>query len=105
MISENDKVVALQLHPMTIVNFESGVVPMEIWHFKIVAFNFASLSAINNVILLSDVRFTVQVLEEHGWVVDVEGDFFLIFFQIPDYYSIVFFVLLDSEELPIFRHL
>jgi hypothetical protein len=63
---------------VSVVQFESAVFHVEILNSKVVGFQDAALVAIDQVILLCDVRFAVLVLEEKSAGIGVKRFYFFI---------------------------
>ena len=96
-VSEDDKVMGLNFHSMASTNTEVDILKFEITDFEVVAHYFAALLAVQDVVLFSYVGHSIEVLKEMSGVFAIEGFFFSVIIQVPDYDGVFGLRQLDSD--------
>ena len=81
---------------------ESGVSNIKVFNLHVVSFELAALTAVDNVIFLSDVWEAIFVLKEQCIVVNIETRGLQIFLDIPNYDAIERCALPNNDRNTIF---
>ena len=72
-VSEDYPIVSFIFNPMSILESKRAVFSIEVWNAEVIAFNFAGLPAIDQVVFLCQIRIALSILEEECISIDVKG--------------------------------
>lgn len=88
VVSEYNEVVSLNLDSVSGLKAKLDIILIKICNFDIVRLEFASMDAIDNVIILSQIRIPKTVLEIHCIVTHIELILLKILLEIPNDHAI-----------------
>ena len=86
VIPHQNEVMHFIVDSISVAKFELRF--FEVFNIHFVTFQFASLFTIDNVVFLGQILVSPSILEEHGVFLHIEGFYFCIVFQVPDYNAI-----------------